>query len=94
MIRFHRQSGAGPPRPTSGPSSYPRDAMLAWELATALYPCPCLSVCLSQVGVLSKRMDGIIWFWACGLLSTSPTLCFKETEVSTNIRVLPTGTLS
>ena len=31
---------------------YPRDAMLARVLATAL----CVSVCLSQVGVLSKQM--------------------------------------
>jgi len=45
---------------------YPRDAMLARVLATAL----CLSVCLyvsgsvllSQVGVLSKCMDGLMWF--------------------------------
>ena len=35
-------------------------------------------VCLSQVGVLSKRMDGIIWFLAWGLLSISPTRCFKK----------------
>jgi len=42
-----------------------------------------MSVSLSQVGVLLKRMNGIIWFLACGLLSTSPTLCFKEVQVST-----------
>ena len=33
---------------------YPRDAILARVLAMAM--CPCLSVCLSQVSVLSKRM--------------------------------------
>ena len=43
-----------------------------------------VSVCLSQVGVLSKRSDGIIWFLAWGgLLSTRPTLCFKEIQLST-----------
>ena len=40
----------------------------------------CLSVslfvsdCLSKVGVLSKRMDGSIWFLARRLLAISPTL--------------------
>jgi len=41
-------------------------AMLAWVLAVAL--------CLSQVGVLSKGMNGLIWFLAWRLLSTSPAL--------------------
>ena len=36
----------------------PRDAMLARVLAMAL----CLSVCLSQVGVPPKAMNGLIWF--------------------------------
>jgi len=45
----------------------------------------CLSVCLSQVGVLSKRMNGLVWFLTWGLLSTSLTLCFKEIRVSTKI---------
>jgi len=37
----------------------------------------CLSVCvrLSQVGVLSKRLDESSWFLACELPSTRPTLC-------------------
>jgi len=54
----------------------------------------CLSVCvcLSGVGVLSKRMNGLIWFLAWRLFSTSLTLCFKESQVSTKIRVLPSGT--
>jgi len=39
-----------------------RDAMLARVLAMAL----CLSVCLSQVGVLSKQMDEIICFFLVG----------------------------
>ena len=44
-------------------SFYPRDAMLARVLAMAL----CLSVsvsCPSQVGVLSKLVDGSSWFLA------------------------------
>ena len=44
----------------------------------------CLSVCLSQVGVLSKGMNGgLICVLARKLLLTSPTLCYKETQVST-----------
>jgi len=39
-------------------SCYPRDAMLARVLAMALRPCLCVR--LSQVGVLSKRIDGTI----------------------------------
>jgi len=41
---------------------HPRDAMLARLLAMAL--CPSVSVCLSQVGVLSKRMNESSWFLA------------------------------
>jgi len=67
---------------------YPRDAMLARVLAMALCP----SVCLSQVGVLLKWLDGSSWFLAWRLLSTSPTLCFKDIHVSTKIRVLPSVT--
>ena len=46
------------------------------------------------VGILSKGVKGLIWFWARRLLSTTPTLCFKEIQVSTKIRVLPSGTFS
>ena len=53
-----------------------------------------VSVCLSQVGVLSKWVDGSSWFLAHRLLSTRPTPCFKEIHLSTKIRVLPSGTLS
>jgi len=35
----------------------------------------CLSVCPSQVGVLSKRVNESSWFLACELPSTHPTLC-------------------
>jgi len=34
-----------------------------------------LCPCLSQVGVLSKRMNESSWFLACELPSTRPTLC-------------------
>ena len=49
-------------------------------------------VCLSQLGVLSKLLDESGWFlvWE---LSTYPTLCCKEIRVSSEIRVLPSGTL-
>jgi len=41
-----------------------------------------VSVHLSQVSVLSKRIDGIIWFLARRLPLASPTLCFKAIQVS------------
>jgi len=47
---------------------YPRDAMLARVLAMVLY----LSVCLSQAGVLSKRMNESNWFLVRELPSTYP----------------------
>jgi len=49
-------------------------------------------VCLSQVGVPTKGINGSIWSLTWRLLSTSPTLCFKEIQVSTKMRVLPSGT--
>jgi len=51
-------------------------SMLTWVLAMTL--CPCLSVCLSQVGVLLKWLDGLSWVFALLLHSTRPTMCFKE----------------
>ena len=65
-------------------SFYLRDATLARVLAIAL----CLAVCLSQVGVLSNLV------LTERLLSASPTLCVKEIQISTKIRVLPSGTFS
>jgi len=52
---------------------FPRAYMLERVLAMASCLClsVCHSVCLSQVGVLSKRMDGSSWFLACMLLSSS-----------------------
>ena len=37
--------------------------------------CLSVSVCLSQVGVLLKRLNESGWFLACELPSTCPTLC-------------------
>ena len=65
---------------------YPRDAMLARYY---LWPSVCLSVCLSQVGELSKRLDESRSFLVCRLASTYPTLCFEEIQVSTNVRIVP-----
>jgi len=50
------------------------------------------TVCLSQVGVLLKWLDGSSSFSPWRLLSTSPALCFNEIQVCTKIRVLPSGT--
>ena len=49
---------------------------------------------LSQVGVLSKRMNESGWFLAWELHSTYPTLCYKEIHVPSKIKVLLSGTLS
>jgi len=43
-----------------------------------LYGPVSVCVCLSQVGVLSKRMNESSWFLAWELQSTYPTLCCKE----------------
>ena len=59
---------------------YARDVALARLGPTCYDPVPvsvyslsvCLSVCPSQVGVLSKPMDGSSWFLAHRLLSTYP----------------------
>jgi len=53
-----------------------------------------VSVCLSQVGVLSNRINESRWFWARELPSTFPILCYREIQVSPKIKVLPSGTLS
>jgi len=65
--------------------------MLMRVLAMAL--CLCLSVCLSQVGAPSKRLNKSGWFLAWELPSMYPTLCFQEIQVSSKIRLLPAGTL-
>ena len=60
----------------------------------ALGNCPvCPSPLNPALGVLSKEMDGSSWFLACRLFSTYLTLCYKEIQVSAQMRVLPSGTL-
>jgi len=45
-------------------------------------PVSIICVCLSQVGVLLKGIDGSSWFLARKLLSTYPTVCWKKNLVS------------
>ena len=68
---------------------YPRDAVLT---PSSDFDRVSVSVCLSQVGVLSKRMGGIIRFLAWGVISTCPTQHAKEIQVSAKITVVPSGT--
>jgi len=56
--------------------------MLVVELAMAL----CLSVCVSQVGVLLKRLNESGKFWAWKLPLTYPTLSCNEIRVTPKIR--------
>ena len=53
-----------------------------------------IALCLVQVEVLLKRLNGLSWFLAWRPISTYPTLCSKEIHVTSKIRVLPSGTLS
>jgi len=62
--------------------------------AVIVCPSVCLSVRLSQAGVLSKRLDASSWYLAWRLPSIYPKLCFKEIWISPEIRVLPDGNLS
>ena len=73
---------------------YSPDAMLARVLAVAACLCVCLSACLSRVGVLLKQLNESSWFLAPKLPSTHPALCYEEIRVSSEIRALPSGTLS
>ena len=50
-------------------------AMLCIRGILAMGLCPYVRLCLSKVGVLSKRMNESSWFLACELPSTRPTLC-------------------
>jgi len=65
--------------------------------ATAL--CLCVFLCLSQVDVLLKRINGPRWFLARRLYPSTYTLFCKEIRVGKNnkynkITVVPFGTLS
>ena len=46
-------------------------------------PSVCMSVCLSQAGIVSKRLEGSSWFLACRLPSTCPTLFCEEVRIPT-----------
>ena len=48
-------------------------------------------LCLSLIGVLSKRLNESGWFLALELLSTYPALRYKEIQVPSKITVLPSG---
>ena len=51
-----------------------------------------VSVCLSVTSRFSiKRLNESDRFLAWELSSTYPTLCFKKIQVSTKIRVIPSG---
>ena len=54
-----------------------------WVIAMALCLSVSLSVCLSQVGVLSKRLSGSSSFLARRVHSTNPTLCYHTFQAST-----------
>ena len=43
-----------------------------------------LSVCLSQVGVLSKRVDGSSWFWRGGFFDQSYAVFLKNSCIYKN----------
>jgi len=49
----------------------------------------CVCVCLSQVGVLSKRLNKSDCFLSWELLLIYTTLCYKEIQVLSKARVLP-----
>ena len=60
-----------------------------------LCPIVCVSLCLSQIGLFAlKQLDVSSWFLAQSLHSTYSTLCFKGIRVSSEIKVLSSGTLS
>ena len=61
-----------------------REARAAQVFYTVIALClsVSVSVCLSQVSILLKRLNGLSWFLAWRLPSTYPTLCFKEIQVT------------
>jgi len=64
----------------------------SFYLAFMLWPCVCL--CLLQVRVLQKWINGCSWFLVQRLSPACPILCCKEIQVSPKIRAPPPGTLS
>ena len=43
---------------------------------------------------VKRGINGLIYFFGLEAFLTSPTLCFKEIQATTKIRVLPSGTFS
>jgi len=67
--------------------------MLAWVLAVAL--CLFACVCLSQVGVLSKGVNGVICFLAWRVFfDQSYTVLKGNSGIYNNEGILPSGTFS
>ena len=60
----------------------------ARRYSSAVLRCLYLSVCLSQVGIVSKREDDSSWYSACRLPSAYPSLCCKKTSVPPKVRIL------
>jgi len=58
----------------------PRDAMPARYMLSS-----CLSVRLSHAGIVSKRIDGLNWFWVRELSLTYHKLCYKKIQVPKGI---------
>ena len=66
-------------------------AVYAVVVCPSACPFVCPSVHPSQVGIVSKPLDGSSWFLARRLPSTCPT---QKNRVPPEIRVLPSRTLS
>jgi len=62
------------------------DRIMAMSLWPHCFGPPCMSVCLLQVGFLSKQLNELSWFLARELTSTYPTLCCKEICAPQKIR--------
>jgi len=63
--------------------------------ASAIYSVVmCPSICLSQVGTASKRLDESNWFLTWRLPFTYSTRCYKVDLGISKIGVLPSGILS
>ena len=54
--------------------------------------CLCLPITMCRCSIKRDERINLVLTWR--LLSTSPTLCYKEVRVSTKIRVLLSGTVS
>jgi len=62
----------------------PASFFTARRYASAVYAVV-VSVRPSHAGIVSKRMDGLNWFWVRELSLTYPKLCYKEIQVPKGI---------